>query len=69
VNTKRRTSIDLELFGPAGRFGLGQIATLGETREVATARDGRQVVQLSLISAEQVQDSGLKKFLKEMWKT
>jgi excinuclease ABC subunit A len=68
VNTKRRTSIDLELYGPAGRFGLGQISTLGETREVATARDGRQVVQLSLISAEQVQDPALRKFLKEMWK-
>lgn len=68
VHTKRRTSIDLELYGPAGRFGLGHISSLGETREVSTSRDGRQVVQLSLITAEQVQDSALKKFLKEMWK-
>ena len=68
VNTKRRTSIDVELYGPAGRFGLGHISTLGETREVDTARDGRQVVRLSLITAEQVSDPGLKKFLKEMWK-
>ncbi len=68
INTKRRTSIDVELYGPAGRFGLGHISTLGETREVDTARDGRQVVRLSLITAEQVNDAGLKKFLKEMWR-
>ena len=68
INTKRRTSIDLELYGPPGRFGLGHISTLGETREVDTARDGRQVVRLSLITPEQVNDPGLKKFLKEMWK-
>ncbi len=68
VNTKRRTSIDVELYGPAGRFGLGHISTLGETREVDTARDGRQVVRLSLITSDQVSDAALKKFLKEMWK-
>ena len=68
VNTKRRTSIDVELYGPAGRFGLGHISTLGESREVDTARDGRQVVRLSLITAEQVSDPGLKRFLNEMWK-
>ncbi len=68
INTKRRTSIDLELYGPPGRFGLGHISTLGETREVDTARDGRQVVRLSLITADQVSDPALKKFLKEMWK-
>ncbi len=67
IHTKRRTSIDLELYGPPGRFGLGHISSLGETREVTTARDGRQVVQLSLITAEQVSDADLKRFLKTLW--
>ena len=69
VNTKRRTSIDLELYGPAGRFGLGHVSSLGETREVTTARDGRQLVQISVITPEQVNDPAFKKFLKEMWKS
>ena len=67
VNTKRRTSIDLELYAPAGTFGLGQIATLGETREVDTARDGRQVIRIGLVAASQVSDTDLKKFLKQLW--
>ncbi len=67
VHTKRRTSIDLELYAPAGTFGLGQISTLGETREVDTARDGRQVIRIGLIAASQVSDADLKKFLIRLW--
>ena len=67
VNTKRRTSIDIELYAPAGAFGLGQVATLGETREVDSARDGRQVIRLGLVAASQVSDPDLKKFLKTLW--
>jgi len=67
VNTKRRTSIDLELYAPAGTFGLGQVSTLGETREVDTARDGRQVIRIGLVAASQVSDPDLKRFLKTLW--
>jgi len=67
VNTKRRTSIDLELYAPAGAFGLGQVATLGETREVDTARDGRQMIRIGLVAATQVSDPDFKRFLKTLW--
>lgn len=48
---------------------FGHISVRGESHEVATARDGRQVVpQKSLITPHLVSEPGMKRFLKELWK-
>lgn len=65
VVTKRRSGIDLVLYGPAGRFALGRIAELGSERDIAAARDGRQSISLRLVSKEEVEAPALADFLRE----
>ena len=39
IHTKRLASVDLQLNGPKGRFGLGRITEIGAAQNLETARD------------------------------
>jgi excinuclease ABC subunit A len=65
VVTKRRSGIDLVLYGTPGRFALGRITELGAEREIGVSRDGRQMISLRLVEAEEVESKALADFLKE----
>jgi excinuclease ABC subunit A len=68
LRTKQREAIELHLFQPPGATALGRIAGLGESREIAPFRDGREVVKLRLKTTAQVEAVELRAFLAE-WAT
>jgi len=64
VQTKRREQIVLNLFCPPGQFALGQIAALGEEREITSGRRGQEVLKLAFKTSDQISDPELRTFLK-----
>jgi excinuclease ABC subunit A len=64
IHTKRRTSVDLALYGPRGRFALGRIAELGAARDLQIDRH-RDVVKLSFVTLEDLSRGDLVNFLRE----
>jgi excinuclease ABC subunit A len=65
LQTKRRGGIDLALFGPAGRFALGRIASLGREREIVTGPGKPDQIQIRIDHHRQVLDPDFVRFLKE----
>ena len=65
LHTKRRGGIDLTLLSEPGQFALGQVATLGAEREVASHRSGREAVRIRIDAIEQVRSPSLREFLKK----
>ncbi len=63
--TKRPGFLDLVLYGPPGAVPLGRIAGLGDSREIKTYRDGRDVIKLRIRTLAQARDSDLGRFLSE----
>ncbi|AMV16565.1 excinuclease ABC subunit UvrA [Planctomyces sp. SH-PL14] len=65
VVTKRRSGIDLTLYGAAGRYAMGRISGLGAEREIAAARDGRQTIGIRIADADEVASRTFQDFVKE----
>jgi len=65
LQTKRREGIYLTLFAPTGQYALGQIATLGQQREILPHRSGQDALRIELVTAAQVKAKELRLFLKE----
>ncbi|HWL09581.1 MAG TPA: excinuclease ABC subunit UvrA [Planctomicrobium sp.] len=61
--TKRRESVALNLHSKTGTHALGEIAQLGNHREIAPYRNGQDRIQIELTAVEQVRDKALKRFL------
>ncbi len=68
LQTKRRESVVLQLTAKSGAYALGEIAALGEDREIVPARNGQDKIQISLTTEEQARDPQLRNFLKKFAK-
>jgi excinuclease ABC subunit A len=65
IHTKRATSIDLVLSGPAGRFAQGQITDLGHEPQHQSGSNGRDQIRIRFRSAEDLDRGDLGKFLRQ----
>jgi excinuclease ABC subunit A len=65
IQTKRRSGIDVSLYGPSGRFALGSIARLGCAREIIPESGKTEQIKIRLNSSSQVTDAEFAKFLAE----
>ncbi len=65
LQTKRRESIQLNLYSKRGEYALGEIAGLGEDRAILPYRTDEDRLQFEFKSLDQVNSSELKAFLKK----
>ena len=65
LQTKRRSGIDLALYGASGRFTLGKIAVLGRDREIIAVAGKPDQIRIRLDSEAQVRSPEFIGFLKE----
>lgn len=63
VLTKKPDAIHLLLYGPPGRFPLGEVAALGHEPQVSRLRDGVDVIRLKFRSPEDLARGDLRAFL------
>jgi excinuclease ABC subunit A len=61
--TKRPQGLDLHLSGPKGQFAFGRIAELGAERDLETRLPGRDVVQLRLVTKQDLTKTEMLEFL------
>ncbi len=66
VQTKRREGVFLTILMPPGKIALGQIATLGADREIASHRSGSDAVKVRFDDVEQVDKGGLTALLQQV---
>jgi excinuclease ABC subunit A len=65
IQTKRRSGVDVSLFGPAGRFALGKIANLGSEREIVSAAGKPDQIKIRIDSSTQLSDPAFARFIQE----
>ncbi|MBS0264611.1 MAG: hypothetical protein JSS02_21935 [Planctomycetes bacterium] len=65
IQTKRRSAVDVSFFGPAGRFALGKIASLGRDREILSVSAEVEQIRFRLDEMAQVADAAFARFLRE----
>ena len=65
LQTKRRSAIDLALYGATGRFALGKIAGLGREREIIALAGKPDQIRIRLDQSAQVRDAEFIRFLRE----
>lgn len=65
IHTKRPQSLSLTLTGPKGKFALGRLLELGVERELDDASPTKDVIRLTLMLPEHLQQGDLKGFLQE----
>jgi excinuclease ABC subunit A len=64
LQTKRRSGIDLALYGATGHFALGKIAGLGRDREIIATAGKPDQIRIRVDDTAQVHDSAFVHFLK-----
>lgn len=65
MQTKRWSSLELQLTGPKGHFALGRIAKLGRAREFVATNPDKDVIKLSFLTCEDLHRGDLSEFLRE----
>ncbi len=65
MQTKRWSSLELQLTGPKGHFALGRIAKLGRAREFVATHPDKDVIKLSFLTCEDLHRGNLSEFLRE----
>lgn len=65
LQTKRRDGISLSLFARTGQYALGQVATLGNQREIIPHRSGQDAIRIEITTQSQVKAKELRAFLKQ----
>jgi len=65
IETKKLDAVHLNLFGPKGRFALGQITGLGREPELNAERPEHDVIRLSFSSTADLARGDLAGFLKD----
>jgi excinuclease ABC subunit A len=65
IQTKRRSGVDVSLFGPPGKFALGKIAGLGREREIVCVAGKSDQIKIRLDNSAQVVDPAFARFVIE----
>ncbi len=64
LQTKRRETIVLNLYPPSGMIALGEIATLGQEREIQPHKNGTDRISIEFLNHDHVRSKEFKSFLK-----
>ncbi len=68
LTTKRPAGLDFAMFVPSGAVQLGEIASIGIDPEIASHKEGLDVVRLRFTTTDHVQSPALRTFLSVHWK-
>ena len=59
LHTKRSDGVDLVLYFPSGKVTIGAIATIGESQDIQSSRDGQDAVRIRFSKLEQLGNKAL----------